>query len=151
MPFRAGDTVGAYAVDRLLGRGAYGEVFLVHGQVQYAMKVIPCDLGPKQDPGLDCPRADPTLQAALVEASLLQELRYPHIVCELGELSRQKHRAPQQTCLRSGVRKFFSTLPEKLCAWCWNTWMVGTFVALSSSDAERWQSGRTSRMVNRIL
>eukprot|EP00913_Durusdinium_trenchii_P014962 g14034.t1 len=48
MPFRAGDTVGAYAVDRLLGRGAYGEVFLVHGQVQYAMKVIPCDLGPKQ-------------------------------------------------------------------------------------------------------
>lgn len=90
MPYRVGDTLGAFTVERLLGRGAYGEVFLVRGQLHYAMKVIPCDLGPNKEiptkPSHFRERAqvaDPTLQAALAEASLLQELRYPHIVsCE---------------------------------------------------------------------
>ncbi|CAJ1392651.1 unnamed protein product [Effrenium voratum] len=42
------------------------------------MKVLPCDVAPKEFGGR---QDDPTLQAALAEASLLQdELRYPHIV-----------------------------------------------------------------------
>lgn len=80
MPYRVGDTLGAFTVERLLGRGAYGEVFLVRGQLHYAMKVIPCDLGPNKEiptkPSHFRERAqvaDPTLQAALAEASLLQD------------------------------------------------------------------------------
>jgi len=79
MPYREGDRVGEYEVQRRLGRGAYGEVFQVRVLGQsgrtYALKVLPCD----------CPGPDGTAdrEAAFAEAQLLQRLRHPHIVsCE---------------------------------------------------------------------
>ncbi|CAE7236216.1 nek2 [Symbiodinium necroappetens] len=90
MAFRTGETIGGFTIDRLLGRGAYGEVFLVQRQGRYAMKVISYDAAHQRDVGSKS--SDPALEAALAEAALLQELRYPHIVsCEdvLYEMDRQ--------------------------------------------------------------
>lgn len=81
MPYRPGDRVGEYEVQRFLGRGAYGEVLQVCGpgtcmQIQ-ALKVLHCD-GPWHGGS-----ASHTREAAFAEARLMQRLRHPHIVaCE---------------------------------------------------------------------
>eukprot|EP00439_Symbiodinium_sp_Y106_P040292 s1926_g4.t3 len=49
MAFRTGETIGGFTIDRLLGRGAYGEVFLVQRQGRYAMKVISYDAAHQRD------------------------------------------------------------------------------------------------------
>eukprot|EP00929_Paragymnodinium_shiwhaense_P008942 TRINITY_DN112944_c0_g1_i1.p1 TRINITY_DN112944_c0_g1~~TRINITY_DN112944_c0_g1_i1.p1 ORF type:complete len:895 (+),score=193.42 TRINITY_DN112944_c0_g1_i1:90-2774(+) len=80
MPYRPGEHVGEiYEVQRLLGRGAYGEVLKVRDirdSTTYALKVLPCD-GGRED---EQQKEKEQREAAFAEAKLLQQLRHPHIV-----------------------------------------------------------------------
>jgi len=87
MPYRVGDVLGSFTVFRFLGRGACGEVFLVHrDESAFAMKAIPCD------PMDSDPAGVRKREAALSEARLLQKLCHPHIVgCEEVTLDSEFH------------------------------------------------------------
>lgn len=87
MPYRIGDVLGSFTVFRFLGRGACGEVFLVHrDESAFAMKAIPCDAMDSDPSGMR------KREAALSEARLLQKLRHPHIVrCEEVALDSEFH------------------------------------------------------------
>merc|ERR1711941_214166 len=76
MTYGVGEVLGQYELIRLLGRGACGEVFLVgSGKLQYAMKVIPCDLASGSEAAVRKLR-----DAALAEARMMSEIRHAHIV-----------------------------------------------------------------------
>mmetsp|Transcript_60361 Transcript_60361/g.141067 ORF Transcript_60361/g.141067 Transcript_60361/m.141067 type:complete len:413 (-) Transcript_60361:148-1386(-) len=71
----AGERIGDYEVQQLLGRGSFGVVLLVttaHRQ-QFALKLVPCD-------HLDDEEAAKAADTTLAEAQLMQRLRHPHIV-----------------------------------------------------------------------
>jgi NIMA (never in mitosis gene a)-related kinase len=74
---RAGDAVGPYKVQRVLGRGSFSTVLLgqnpIHPECQYALKVIACD-------HVDKNLAARAMKEAIAEAELLQRLRHPNIV-----------------------------------------------------------------------
>jgi len=77
MPFRPGEWIGEYEVQRLLGRGAHGVVLLVRGpqrcEQKHAMKLLHCD-------GCSSDSAQRARDAAFAEAAMLRRLRHAHVV-----------------------------------------------------------------------
>jgi len=76
MAFRAGDSLGPYQVQQLIGRGSFGMVLLasdLRSQRQTALKIVPCD-------HLDSEAAAKAREAALAEAGMLKRLLHPNIV-----------------------------------------------------------------------
>jgi len=76
MAFRAGDSLGPYQVQHLIGRGSFGMVLLasdLRSARQTALKIVPCD-------HLDSEAASKAREAALSEAGMLKRLLHPNIV-----------------------------------------------------------------------